>query len=228
LRSLRWLYNINVVRGVQTTIEREQQLQMGWQLLKVIQEILGENHPDTIDFCSILAIALQMHGDLEQAERKQRDALEAIQRVLGPEHPKTLNYIALLAHILQEQNRLQEAEEMFRGAIPLMEKVVGHDHHGAIACLHNLAFLLDKRGKHDEALETYMLVLDLDEKALGLDHPKTFITMRNMIHCSHRIENLEIGKELREELRRRVLEGPKFIVTKDDRFRKEVMSLLGI
>jgi hypothetical protein len=55
------------------------------------REVLGEDHPETIDCLSDLATAIQLQGRFQESEKMQRQAFEASKRVLGPENLDTLN-----------------------------------------------------------------------------------------------------------------------------------------
>jgi hypothetical protein len=75
------------------------QLEMGWRLLRLRQEVLGDEHPDTIDCLSDLASALESEGHLAQAEKMHRQSLATSSRVLGPEHPDTVHCLEGLASV---------------------------------------------------------------------------------------------------------------------------------
>lgn len=114
-------------------------VKLGRVCLELRREILGNDHPDTIDCLSDLAAALESQDDLELSKRMQRQALQASERVLGPEHPDTLNCKSHLAGVLEEHIKSEEAEVAPRRLVKLENKGFSDGMRQ-----HNLAFTLSK------------------------------------------------------------------------------------
>jgi hypothetical protein len=70
--------------------QHEQARQLAEDTLTRQRQILGEDHPDTLESSRNLALHLCMLGQNEQAQRLAEDALTRSRRVLGPAHPHTL------------------------------------------------------------------------------------------------------------------------------------------
>ena len=66
--------------------------------LSLRRSMLGEDHPDTLDSASNLAINLHELGQYEQARHLNDDTLTRRRRVLGDEHLNTLNSAWLADH----------------------------------------------------------------------------------------------------------------------------------
>jgi len=67
------------------------------------QDVLVEEHLDTLVSLGILALVLESQGKYEQAEEMKRRALEGSEKALGKEHPDTLTSVSNLALVLRYQ-----------------------------------------------------------------------------------------------------------------------------
>ena len=82
------------------------------EILEFRKNILGEEHPDTLDTGFSLALILVQQGKLLKAEDVHRKVLKVRERVLGREHPDTINSIYRLALIRGMQGELLKADFM--------------------------------------------------------------------------------------------------------------------
>ncbi|MGH3805139.1 MAG: tetratricopeptide repeat protein [Pseudonocardiaceae bacterium] len=82
--------------------------------LRLRRSVLGEDHPDTLESATNLAINLNELGQYEQARQLQQDTLTRRRRVLGDGHPRTLASASYLVADLRalgcedEANQLEE------------------------------------------------------------------------------------------------------------------------
>ncbi|RMD42060.1 hypothetical protein DV735_g3066, partial [Chaetothyriales sp. CBS 134920] len=81
---------------------------MSQEVLAKQQQLLGEDHPDTIDAMSSLASTLHAQGKLEEAARIQKEVLAKRQQLLGEDHPGTIDAMNKLASIHHDQGRQEE------------------------------------------------------------------------------------------------------------------------
>ena len=86
-------------------------------LLQVLLQVLGADHPDTLMAMNNLATALNGRGQFAEAEKLRRQTLEIRRRTLGPNHPYILLNIGALALELSHEKRYGEAEKLFRERI---------------------------------------------------------------------------------------------------------------
>jgi tetratricopeptide (TPR) repeat protein len=120
--------------------------------------------------------------------------------------------------------RYEESEESYREALHIWDRVLSPENPERRTSMHNLALLLGAQEKFDEALEVYKAVFDLEEKGPGLDHPDTLISMYHLADMARITQNVKVLEDLRQRVRNR----PKLIVTKDDDYWEDILELLEI
>ena len=84
------------------------------QALDRAVNVLGPEHPDTLDARAALAATMVAVGDLADAQTLQEQVLAQREVVLGPEHPDTLGAAIALArtlHVLGDADRARALEE---------------------------------------------------------------------------------------------------------------------
>jgi tetratricopeptide (TPR) repeat protein len=150
------------------------------QALQLMEEVLGEGHPNTLGSMSNLAIVLNNQGKYDEAEAMYRRTLQLMEKVLGEEHPATLASMNNLVVVFKSQGKYDEAKAMCRQALQLRDKVLGEEHPNTLGSMNNLAVVLNDQGKYDEAEAMYRRTLQLREKVLGEEHPDTLRSMNNL------------------------------------------------
>src|SRR6185503_6130280 len=68
-------------------------------------QVLGPEHPDTINSMNNLEVCLIYLGRYPEAEKLGRETLDLRRRVLGQEHPQTLNSMSNLATFSRQNTR---------------------------------------------------------------------------------------------------------------------------
>ncbi len=106
------------------------------EALRMRTEVLGEEHPDTVQSLNNLATLYQAQGKYAEAER------------LHPAVATSLNGLALL---YQAQGKYAEAERLFERSLAIWEKALGPEHPKVATSLENYAALLRKAGRITEA-----------------------------------------------------------------------------
>lgn len=71
--------------------------------LAIREQMLGENHPDTLAMATALANLLQDEGKKQEAEGLYRRAMESRENTLGSKNPDVLNSITNLAMLLKSE-----------------------------------------------------------------------------------------------------------------------------
>ena len=148
--------------------------------LKIGEDLLGPEHPDTLNSLGSLANLLNQAGKYAKAEPLYRRDLETSERVLGPEHPDTLTILNNLALLLNQTGKYAEAEPLYRRALETRERVLGPEHPDTLQSLNNLAELFRTTGKYAEAEPLYRRALEARERVLGPEHPDTLSSLNNM------------------------------------------------
>ncbi|RYP06025.1 hypothetical protein DL765_009639 [Monosporascus sp. GIB2] len=177
------------------------------QLLKLQEQVLGEEHPDTLCSMNNLAIVLSDLGKYEEAEAIHRQEWKLTKKVLGEEHPDTFTSMNNLAEVLRRQGKYEEAEAIHRQTLGLKEKMLGKKHPDTLASMMNIAIMLDSLGKYEEAEAIHRQTLVLKLEVLGKEHPDTLSSMNNLAHVLGNLGKYEEGEaihrqtlKLREEL----------------------------
>ena len=70
------------------------------EMLAVMQQVLGAEHPSTLTTAQNLAASLMHQGKHDEAEKMGREVLAVRKRVLVAEHPNTLSTANLLEYLV--------------------------------------------------------------------------------------------------------------------------------
>jgi tetratricopeptide (TPR) repeat protein len=150
------------------------------RVLKMREESLGPEHPDTATSINNLAMLYEKLGRHKEALPLLERALTVCERSLGAEHPDTLIGINNLAIGLMSLGRYKEAAEMFERALALREQTLGAEHPDTATSLNNLATIYEKQGRFKDAQPRLERALAIRERVLGEDHPDTANTLSNL------------------------------------------------
>ena len=179
--------------------------------LRVQEQELGADHPNTLTTVNNLATVLSDQGKLHEAQAMYERALRGYEKALGPDHPDTLMTLNNLATKLRDQEKLDEAQAMFERVLRGYEKALGPDHLSTLCTVNNLANLLSDQGKLHEAQAMYERALQGYEKALGPDHNYTLMTVGNLANLLIAQDKLDEAKTMHE----RVLLGYEMVLGPD-------------
>ncbi|MCP4702881.1 MAG: CHAT domain-containing protein, partial [Gammaproteobacteria bacterium] len=106
--------------------------------LRVSEQVLGKEHPDTLTSVNNLAGIYRVQGRYGEAEPLYLRALRVSEQVLGKEHPDTLISVNNLADLYRVQGRYGEAEPLFQRALRVSEQVLGKMHPHTMGYMQNL------------------------------------------------------------------------------------------
>jgi len=81
------------------------------QTLKLMETVLGREHPNTLDSMSNLARVLGRQGKYSEAGQMHWQTLKLREMVLGREHPNTFDSMNALANVLNNQGRHEDVEK---------------------------------------------------------------------------------------------------------------------
>jgi tetratricopeptide (TPR) repeat protein len=156
MRTLeRVLGGLNHLPILQSLISRAE------ETLRILERVLGSEHPDTLISRNNLAAGYQALGRYQEAVQLLEETLRVQERVLGPEHPDTLISRNNLAIGYFNLDRHQEAVELYEETLRISERVLGSGHPDTLISRNSLAVELDK--------ETLRIL----ERVLGPEHPHT-------------------------------------------------------
>ena len=154
--------------------------QMYRQTLEFRMNVLGPEHPDTLESMNNLSLTLNSQGKYVEAKQIHRQTLELRMKVLGSEHPHTLESMNNLSLTLNKQGKYIEAEQMHQQTLELRMKVLGSEHPDTLASMNDLSLTLNSLGKYVEAEQMHRQTLKLRIKVLGSEHPDTLTSMNNL------------------------------------------------
>ncbi|TKW55178.1 Kinesin light chain [Colletotrichum tanaceti] len=150
------------------------------QSLKLLNEIHGEEHPDTLSIMNNLALTYRERGRYKEAEELGIQVLETRIRVLGDEHPDTLISMNNLASTYLNQGRHKEAEELGVQVLAVKKRVLGEEHPSTLISMNNLASTYKHQGQCKKAEELQVQVLAVRKRVQREDHPDTLSSMHNL------------------------------------------------
>ena len=148
--------------------------------LSVVEEVLGDDHPDTLTSRNNLAAAYRAAGRLGEAIPLYEQVLADRVRVLGDDHPHTLTSRNNLAGAYESAGRLGEAIPLYEQVAADCARLLGGDHPDSLASRNNLAGAYESAGRLGEAITLFEGVLADRVRVLGEDHPDTLISRGNL------------------------------------------------
>ncbi len=150
------------------------------RVLKINEETLGPEHPETAASLNNLAQQYFNQGRYDEAEVLFKRALAIREKALGLEHPDTSVSLSNLAMLYRVQGRYGEAELLNKRSLAISEKALGAEHPDTAISLNNLADLYQAQGRYGEAEPLYKRALAISERVLGPEHPFTATTLNNL------------------------------------------------
>jgi tetratricopeptide (TPR) repeat protein len=157
-----------------------QALPLDEQALAGWRQLLGENHPDTLQSMHDLAFICEELGDLQRAHQLFQQTLAARRRVLGEDHPATLATMNGLALTRRDLGDLQGAQHLFEETLAARRRVLGEDHPDTLWTMNSLAVTHQGLGDLQGARELHEQTLAARRRVSGEDHPATLWSMNNL------------------------------------------------
>ncbi|MFG2646310.1 tetratricopeptide repeat protein [Streptomyces sp. NPDC048436] len=163
------------------------QLTLRRRAYDMVRQVLGADHPDTLEFLSKYARALRAMGDYSAAIDRHREVLAERTRVLGPRHLDTISSSHHLARALRYMGRHVESADLARDATSALTSALGPDHPETLASRDVLALALDSLGSHEEAAEIHTAVAQIRTRVLGPTHPRTISSFNHLADSLNRL-----------------------------------------
>ncbi|MBA2680256.1 MAG: tetratricopeptide repeat protein, partial [Ktedonobacteraceae bacterium] len=119
--------------------------------LKIREEQLGGEHPDTAASVNNLAGLYHGLGRIKEAEKLFQRALTIRERALGSGHPDTATSLSWLAFSYHQQRQYEQAQLLYERALGIYEQALGPDHPDTLNLrAHYASLLQDMEGEVDE------------------------------------------------------------------------------
>ncbi|KAE9405899.1 TPR-like protein [Gymnopus androsaceus JB14] len=170
------------------------------QVLQLLKQVIGDQHPDTLFSMANLAVTYHKCGKLELAEKLEEEVLQLRKQVIGDRHPDTLNSMANLAGTYRKCGKLELAEKLEEEVLQLRKQVIGDRHPDTLISMANLAVTYRKCGKLELAEKLGEEVLQLRKQVIGDQHPDTLRSMANLAATYGQLGKLKQAEKLEEEV----------------------------
>jgi tetratricopeptide (TPR) repeat protein len=146
----------------------------------ICEQVLGLEHPLTVDCLGALSSAHRVQGELMQAEATARRALQLSEKAMGPhslDTAKTQFRLGLL--LVQKKGHGEavyaEAEARLRQALTTWKEMLGRENSKTLFAAANLALVLAYQRKYEEAESLIRQAMESMELVLGEEHADTMI-----------------------------------------------------
>jgi serine/threonine protein kinase len=150
------------------------------QALALRRQVLGPDHPETLDTMTSLAEAHRSGGQLDRARALHEEALRLAKAKLGAAHPATLRSLGSLAATYHEAGQAGRALPLLEETLRLRKAALGPEHPLTLASMNDLGVAYHQAGRLDLALRLYEEVLPQRQRLLGPEHPDTLMTLGNL------------------------------------------------
>ena len=152
---------------------------------KTSTDVLGPEHPETID-AQYAAATLHWHqGDFAAAADIYGRVLLVLRHTLGNLHPRTLKVQFDLASAYQQADRLGEAEGLLLETLKAQREILRNDHPDVLSSLNNLQNLYYRQDRFNDALPIAEEVRERRKVLLGPLHPRTLVALHNIATIHH-------------------------------------------
>ncbi|WP_327323329.1 FxSxx-COOH system tetratricopeptide repeat protein [Streptomyces sp. NBC_01210] len=149
-------------------------------------ELLGIDHPDTLDSRDFLAELHSKAGEPAKAVSLCNDVFLDRMRVFGGDAPSTLASRDRLAYAHRKAGRHSRSVREFEAVVADRARVLGPDHQDTLSSRNGLAYALQLAGEHRRAVREYEAVVADCTRVLDADHPDT-LSSRNGLAYAHRV-----------------------------------------
>lgn len=201
--------------------------------LAIVDDILGANHPFTVDMLKSVSARYRERGQLEKSEMLKRREVLALEVLYGQDHLSTIEAFRELAISCADQTRWDEAEALMTRVHDELKRWLGTEHLSTLQASKRLATILASQGRFDAAEALYKQTLDRESGLLGRQGNfykcETLGLLADLWTSSWILtqdrSHLEKAKELCEQLRELQMTGGHW--GQDDRKRPEAVIKLA-
>jgi serine/threonine protein kinase/tetratricopeptide (TPR) repeat protein len=140
------------------------------EALSIYRNVLGDQNLSVASTLSSLASAAVWAGNLELAERDQREAMAIFQVTVSRNHPDHAVGLATLGYILTEREKYKEAEQVLNEALEISRNVFGPTNQRIAQIDTNLGILYDREGDLPRAIQATQEAVKIATDKLGPGH----------------------------------------------------------
>ncbi|MEM9064314.1 MAG: serine/threonine-protein kinase [Planctomycetota bacterium] len=121
------------------------------EALAVRRQLLGDEHPDTLQSLYMASLIARDNGELDDAERLVNELRETSERVQGEDSDQAISAVALLATVREFQGDFESALELYEIAYERSVAKYGEDDEITLGILQNHSGSLRRTGNVDQA-----------------------------------------------------------------------------
>ncbi|HEX6864198.1 MAG TPA: serine/threonine-protein kinase, partial [Thermoanaerobaculia bacterium] len=148
--------------------------------LTLRNQVLGPDHPDTLDTRRERARVLFMMGDPRQAVAEVRQVLARQEEVLGRDDPRTLQSVGQLASILAEGQDAAEARTLAERLVATYESQLGPLAAETLRAQNLLSRILIAQGEYARAETLARETAAAQQRAFGPENPDALSTLNTL------------------------------------------------
>ena len=166
----------------------------------MVQELLGQEHPDTLTLLNSFAVACIDIGQPEEAIVILENLLSRDADFIKKENPNSLLLQNNLASAYQKAGHLSEAIALYEKALISHTPIPINDYPSILTPLSNLAAAYQAENHPEEAARLFYTVLDEQIRTLGPGHPDTLNTRSHFANAFYTAGALHEATELYEHI----------------------------
>lgn len=170
------------------------------EALRVREEGLGPDHPDTLTALNFLVLTLRDQSRHAECEPLARRNLAGVLKTQGSEHPDAIAARANLAETLNNVGKADEGLALLDEAYPLAVKILGPNHPTTLAVAMSMGTTRFELGQFDKAIQVFEPTLAVMRETLGPEHIKTLGVMNNLSLCYERSKRFEDAERILRQL----------------------------
>lgn len=121
--------------------------------LQLRRSQLGDDHPDTLESATTLALDMWASGQYEQGRQLAEDTLNCSRRALGDDHPHTVDSAYSLALLLHAMGKYEQGRKLAEEMLARSRHALGDDHLRTLESASSLALNLVGLGHYEQARE---------------------------------------------------------------------------
>lgn len=159
-------------------------------LFTVRKNILGMEHPQTLQVMGSLILTLAHRGDLKEAISQQRRMLDSQQAVDASDEFDELAPTEVLAFLLRLDGQLADVLSLRRKLAEECKDKNGPENLMTLIAMSKLGDALRESGLLDEAMSTYNTVWETSKQCNGEQYPETIDAIEKLaltLHCQRKL-----------------------------------------
>lgn len=154
-------------------------LPLAQSAVNIRQELLGNDHIETLDALDELANNYLAIGELNKSEEILTQIYHTRSRVQGEDHPKTLIAMSNLGNSYRTQNKLSDAETVLTDVLERNMRVVGPEERQTLVAKNILGFVYISQGKINKTLPLWKECYEIGMRKFGPTDKDTIVWTNN-------------------------------------------------